>query len=238
MSKFDVIQGHEPHPKSNVLSDIILGGQDGLVNVLGIVLGVSAATTSLTILYVAALAAAGAETISMAAVAYTSTRARRRIYLSELEREKREMEEVPKMEREEVRVVFKDWGYKGKELEHATDMIVKNPKAWLEFMMAHELHLAPVEKSQPLRSFAVVGAATVIGSIIPLLPYVFISSTPAAGIVPSVIISGVVLFLIGLYEARLTAGRWWSNGLQLMIIGLVAGLAGYLIGHFVGAAPI
>ncbi len=93
----------EQHSRRNVLSDFILGCQDGLVNVLGIILGISAATRDMRLIFVATLAALGAESISMAAVAYTSTSARRRLYLSEVEREKREMRDVPDLEKNEVR---------------------------------------------------------------------------------------------------------------------------------------
>ena len=66
------------------LRDIILGMQDGLVNVLGIVLGVGAATNDQRLILISALAATFAESISMAAVAYTSTEASLKEYLSEL----------------------------------------------------------------------------------------------------------------------------------------------------------
>ncbi len=46
-----------PHPKPTVLSDFILGSQDGIVNVLGIILGLSAATRDVRIILVATLAA-------------------------------------------------------------------------------------------------------------------------------------------------------------------------------------
>ncbi len=73
----------EFHSHGSKLSDFILGSQDGLVNVLGIILGVSVATTDVRIIFVAGLAALGAESISMGAVAYTSTLARRKYYLNE-----------------------------------------------------------------------------------------------------------------------------------------------------------
>ena len=34
---------HDPHRTNSRLSEVILGGQDGLVNVLGVILGVAAA---------------------------------------------------------------------------------------------------------------------------------------------------------------------------------------------------
>src|SRR2546425_8323429 len=89
------------HPKPTVLSDFILGSQDGIVNVLGIILGLSAATRDVRIILVATLAALGAESIAMGAVAYTSTRARRRLYLSQAVQERREMKEIPQTERDE-----------------------------------------------------------------------------------------------------------------------------------------
>lgn len=70
----------ERHARPTLLSNFILGSQDGLVNVLGILLGLTAATTDIRLFFVATLAALGAETISMSAVAYTSTSARRQVY--------------------------------------------------------------------------------------------------------------------------------------------------------------
>ncbi len=228
----------EQHSQSTLLSNFILGCQDGLVNVLGIVLGVSAATSDTRIIYIAGLAALAAESISMGAVAYTSTLARRRHYMKEVGRERGEMRDVPKMEREEVRSIFRGWGYKGKRLEAVTDHITSNPKAWLAFMMAHELDLEPVRKSDALNSFWVVGLSTIFGSVIPLIPFIFAGGNIAAGAQASVAISGVALFLIGAYEAKITVGSLWRSGVQMAIIGLTSGLAGYLIGRLLGSAPI
>ena len=225
----------EAHPHPTLLSDFILGSQDGLVNILGILLGLTAANASPQIILVAVLAALSAETISMAAVAYTSTTARRRLYQSELERERVEMKEVPQTERAEVRAVFKDWGYTGDELERMTDGICNNPKAWLEFMMAHELKLAPVAEHQARNSFLVVGGATVVGSAIPILPYLVPGLSLDAALIGSVVVSAIALALIGLYEARITNGRPFRNAGQMVLIGLAAGFAGFLVGHFLGA---
>src|SRR5579863_9734198 len=101
----------EKHAHSGLLSNFILGSQDGLVNVLGILLGLTAATSDVRLIFVAALAALGAESISMGAVAYTSTLARRKQYLKEVDREQGEMKTVPDTERQEVKKVLSDWGY-------------------------------------------------------------------------------------------------------------------------------
>jgi len=228
----------EQHSRRNVLSNFILGSQDGLVNVLGIILGISAATSNIRLVFVATLAALGAESISMAAVAYTSTSARRQLYLREVDREKREMQDVPDIEKDEVRDILKLWGYEGKDLEEMVERIVANPKAWLEFMMSYELGLAPVEESEPRRSFILVGASTVMGSLIPLIPFFFVGEDVITGAIASVVISGITLFIIGWYAAKTTVGSFLRSGLKMAVIGLSAGLIGFLIGHFVGAAPL
>ena len=61
--------------------------------------------------------------------------------------------------------------------------------------------------------------------------YLALGSNLFAGSVLAVISSAVALFATGWYEARITNGIWWRNGLQLAAIGIVGGLAGFAIGH-------
>lgn len=228
----------EKHAHPTFLSDFILGSEDGIVNVLGIILGLAAANSDIRLIIVATLAALGAESIAMAMVAYTSTRSRRRLYLAERQRELREMREVPASEREEVRTILAGWGYSGQDLEELLDRIEANPQAMLELMLAFELRVPHVDVSAPAKSGMLVGVATVIGHGIPLVPFLFVGSNVFLGATLAVLVSGIALFGIGWYEARTTMGAWWKNGLQLAAIGLAAGVAGYLIGWLVGGAHL
>src|SRR5512133_3248821 len=108
---------HDPHRHESRLSDIILGGQDGLVNVLGVILGVAAATSDPRVVIVAGLAATFAESVSMGAVAYTATLADADYYDSERERELRHIQQAPHLEREEVRQIYSQKGFKGELLD-------------------------------------------------------------------------------------------------------------------------
>src|SRR5512147_3151478 len=101
----------DPHRQASALSDIILGGQDGLVNVLGVILGVAAATSDPRIVLVAGLAATFAESVSMGAVAYTSTLADADYYESEKTREYRHLLQSPNVEREEIREIYRQKGF-------------------------------------------------------------------------------------------------------------------------------
>lgn len=219
---------HEKHGHVNWLRDVILGGQDGLVNVLGVVLGVSAASGDSRILIAASLAAAFAESVSMAAVAYTSSLAAKDYYQKELEREKEEIKSKPELEKEEIREIYRQKGFSGDLLEKIVSRITSDPTIWLKTMMREELKLEEVNTPAILRTSMVVGVAALTTSLIPITPFFFLSHNTA--LLTSLVASGVVLFAIGVYEATTFVGYWLKNGMQMMFIGLGAALIGFLIG--------
>ncbi len=219
---------HVEAHRGNRLSDVILGGQDGLMNVLGVILGVAAASHDTRIVLAAGLAAVFAESISMGAVAYTSKVAERDFYFSELEREKREMKEVPEVEREEIRQIYREKGFKGKLLEEIVQVITSDDKIWLETMMSEELKLNPVEKKRPYSAAAIVFFSTIVGSFIPIMPFFFLPIQTSIWVALG--ISAFALFIVGVVKAKLTVGKWGRSGLQMMVIGIVSALAGYGVG--------
>jgi len=231
------VDRNEARPHPTRLSDFVLGSQDGIVNVLGIILGLAAAVNDSRIILIATLAALGAESIAMSAVAYSSTLTRRRLYLSQRQQELREMRETPAEEREDIRRILTGWGYEGPDREELVERLCRNPKAMLELMMSFELRLTPVEESAPRESGLLVGGATVFGHLIPLVPFFFVGNDILLGAAMSILFSAVALFGTGWYEARVTQGIWYRNGLQMVSIGLAGGLAGYLIGRAIGGFP-
>jgi len=169
------------HRNSAIIRDVILGGQDGLVNVLGIVLAVATATHSRYIILIAGLAATFAESISMAAVAYTSGKA-------------------------------------GKEFYHKRrDRIAE-------------------EFEHPLRDAFIVGVSAIIGSLIPLIPYLL--GVVSGAITITLIISTLTLFTAGIVKAKYTGVNPLKSGIELALIGMAAALTGFLIGLALGALPI
>jgi vacuolar iron transporter family protein len=218
----------DPHRRASSLSDIILGGQDGLVNVLGVILGIAAATSDPRIVLVAGLAATFAESISMGAVAYTSTLADSALYESEKTREYRHIKRAPKVEQQEIREIYQQKGFKGAFLDRIVDTIIANEDVWVAVMMTEEHQLSPVNRKQALRSAVVVGISAIVGSLIPLIPFVIFPIS--IGIPASILISALVLFAVGAYKARVTVGHPARSGFEMAIIGTVSALAGYAIG--------
>ncbi len=216
------------------LRDIILGGQDGLVNVLGVILAVAIATQDSKIIIIAGLAATFAESVSMAAVAYTSSKAVNDYYKGQLEKEKQEMKEVPEIERREIYNIYRRKGFSGQILSSIVRKITSNKKLWLKTMMEEELHLYPDEYESPGRDAAIVGFSAVIGSLVPLLAFFFVGVQ--AGIILSLIFSVIVLFVTGAIKNHITIGNPVRGGIEMAAIGMTAALVGYAIGAVLGVA--
>ncbi|HSB02562.1 MAG TPA: VIT1/CCC1 transporter family protein [Anaerolineales bacterium] len=218
----------DPHRHESRLADVILGGQDGLVNTLGVILGVAAATQDARIVIAAGLAATFAESISMGAVAYTSTLANDDLYLSEREREYRHIHLAPEVEIEEIRDIYYKKGFEGETLDKIVEVITSNPDVWVNVMMSEEFQMAPPEKTSALRTALVVGFSALAGSLIPLFPFFFWRIGLSIGL--AIVIAALTLFIVGIYKARVTVGKPLRSGVQMAVIGTISALAGYVVG--------
>jgi vacuolar iron transporter family protein len=219
---------HDPHHGEFRLSDVILGGQDGLVNVLGVILGVAAATSDARIVIAAGMAATFAESISMGAVAYTSKLAEHDLYHSEREREHRHIHLAPDVETEEIRDIYRNKGFEGETLEKIVNVITSNPDIWVDVMMSEEFRMSVPEKSKAFRSALLVGFSALVGSLIPLFPFFFLHVSLSIWI--SILIAALTLFSVGVYKARVTVGKPFRSGLEMAIIGTLSAMAGYVVG--------
>jgi predicted membrane protein (TIGR00267 family) len=91
-----------------------------------------------------------------------------------------------------------------------------------------------VQSRDILRTAVVVGIATLIGHLIPLLPFLFLSRTPA--LVLAIVLSAVALFGVGAYTAVSLVGDWRKSGLKFLAIGLGAAAIGLLVGRLFNSA--
>jgi VIT1/CCC1 family predicted Fe2+/Mn2+ transporter len=212
--------------------NFVLGGQDGVVNVFGLVMGVAAGTNDTKSILIAGMACAVAESISMAAVAYTSTKTAKRYYDSERERELRYIRDEPQVERREVRDIYERKGFRGPLLSSIVRHITSDKRLWADTMMADELQLSKTGVENPGRSALIVGTAALFGSLIPVIPFFLL--TPSEALLPVAVICTTVLFAAGALGAKITVGKWWKNGLEMAGIGMAAAITGYLIGWWLG----
>ena len=92
-------------------------------------------------------------------------------------------------------------------------------------MMDEELHLQPVQTGAILRSAVVITIATLIGHLIPLVPFVLART---AGPGHGHRAQRRVLFGVGVYSAVTLVGDWRTSGLNMVVIGLGAAAIGFL----------
>jgi VIT1/CCC1 family predicted Fe2+/Mn2+ transporter len=149
-------------------------------------------------------------------------------YESEREREYRHILQMPHLERDEVRSIYYEKGFRSDMLENIVDTITASPDIWVAVMMAEEHRLTPVDRTHALRSALIVGVSAVVGSLIPLVPFAMLPVTTSIWV--SIWVTALVLFAVGAYKARTTVGRPWKSGLEMAVIGTVSALVGYAVG--------
>jgi len=101
--------------------------------------------------------------------------------------------------------------------------------------MAEEHQLTPVDRKQAWKAALVVGVSAIIGSLIPLIPFMFFDI--ATSMWTSVILTALVLFGVGFYKARVTVGRPARSGLEMALIGTLSALVGYAVGALLKVPP-
>lgn len=225
---------HSHAGRTDWLRDVILGGQDGLVNILGVILGVISGGGGRTVLLATGFAAAITESISMGAVGYTSTVADRDYYAAQRTVEEKAVVDDIDLECEEITDLYRSKGFSGQLLDQVVMTITANREKWVGTILEEERHLQPVENSDVLRSSVVITVATLIGHLIPLLPFVFFGRTLA--LVLALALSALVLFGVGAYQALTRVGTWWKQGPRMVLIGLGAAALGFAIGRIFRAS--
>ena len=212
-----------------LVRDVILGGQDGLVNVLGLVLGMAAATSDTRLVITAGLAAMFAEGIAMAGVAFTASGAERDASRDTRLRLDRERASRAAVRGEASLAELRRQGADPATLAIVTEAVAAEREALEDEITALGQAVAPMRETRPFRSALVVGAATVAGSAVPIAPFLVLPVDVAAW--AALAAAGLVLVVAGVQRARLTGGNPTRAAAEMLAIGVVSALAGYMIGQ-------
>jgi VIT1/CCC1 family predicted Fe2+/Mn2+ transporter len=210
------------------LRDVILGGQDGLVNVLGLVLGMAAATGDSRVIVTAGAAAMMAESIAMAGVAFTATGAegawarQRGAHLLDRMRHRSLAQARAR------RATLESAGWPDDRIAAVERLLDEERAAWGADVAAMHAELAPVRETRPAAAALTVGAATLAGSAIPLAPFLLLPVPVAAPV--ALALGGIVLAIAGVMRARAVGSSPTRASLEMVGIGLMSALAGYVIG--------
>ena len=116
--------------------------------------------------------------------------------------------------------------------EEVARQLGRNPEAALEVHAREELGLAPGELPNPWVAAGSSFLAFALGALIPLLPYMFGAQT----LLISAVLSVIGLFLAGVLVSRVTARSWWFSGTRQLVVGVLAALVTFGVGHLVGTS--
>ncbi|MBA3905958.1 MAG: VIT family protein [Pseudonocardiales bacterium] len=210
----------------------MLGANDGIVSVAGLLVGVAGVTTARAPLFTAGIAGLVAGAVSMALGEYVSVSSQRDSEVAQLDTEERELREDADLEFAELVAI-----YEAKGLRPETAQTVARELTDHDALAAHidaELHLDPEDLTNPWHAAGASALAFTLGALLPLLAILL---PPQAWRVPVCV--AVVLLALGIAGwtgARIGGGRR-SVAVARVVIGGGLGLAiTYLIGHLFGAA--
>ena len=229
----------EPHddsvrPKLNWLRAAVLGANDGIVSVAGLVMGVAGATSDRHTIFVAGIAGLVAGALSMAAGEYVSVSTQRDTEKALLEKERRELEEEPEEELAELAHLYQDKGLTPElALEVAHQLTAHDP------LRAHaeaELGIDPDDLTNPWHAAWASMLAFTVGALLPLLT---ITLVPAGGRVAATVVAvGLALALTGWASAQTGDAARTPAVVRNVGGGLLAMVVTYAIGHVVGGIGV
>jgi VIT1/CCC1 family predicted Fe2+/Mn2+ transporter len=215
-----------------VVRDIIIGMSDGLTVPFALAAGLAGAISQSSIVITGGLSEIAAGAISMGLGGYLAAQSEADTYQAELQRERREVREVPHLETEEVREILASYGLQGETLKATVQGIVSNPNTWVRFMMREELGLEKPDPKRATTSAITIGGSYIAGGVVPLAPYAF-SSSVQTGFFWSIVTTCVALFIFGAVKGKFTSVPPLKSALQTLIVGSIAATAAYGLARLV-----
>ena len=225
------LESHYIH-RSNWLRAAVLGANDGIISISSLAIGITAANSSRDAILLATLAGLVAGALSMAAGEYVSVSSQTDIERSDIEREKKELEEMPE---EELRILAEIYERRG--LKKETAAIVAKELTKVDALGAHvrdELGITELTQANPIQAALASGAAFTAGGFLPLLVALLVPLHQMEIALYGVTI--LALTFLGAVAAR-TGGSSIKRGiLRVVIWGTIAMGLSALVGYFFGVS--
>ena len=229
----------EPHrgglaQRLNWLRAGVLGANDGIVSVAAIVVGVAGATTATGPILTAGAAGLVGGAISMALGEYVSVSSQRDSEHALIEKERRELREMPQQEFDELVGLYRQ---KGLTEQTATQVAIELTDH--DALAAHlevELHL---DEDDVVSPWAAAGASALAFTVGAVLPMVAILAPPAGARVWVTFVAVLLaLAITGYLSAWIGGSSRWRAMARVVVGGALALAATYVIGSWLGASGI
>lgn len=191
------LDNHYIH-RSNWLRAAVLGANDGILSTASIAIGIATASDARDPLILATLAGLVAGSLSMAAGEFVSVSSQTDIEQADIERERKELEEMPELELQRLAEIYENRG-----LKKETALTVAKELTEHDVLGAHirdELGINEVSQANPFQAAFASGAAFTFGGALPFLVTLFF---PLSSMEYSIYgITTVSLILLGAISAK------------------------------------
>ena len=223
------LDSHYIH-RSNWLRAAVLGANDGIISISSLAIGVAAASSTREPVVLATVAGLVAGALSMAAGEYVSVSSQTDTEKADIEREKKELEEMPEQELNILAQIYEQRG-----LKPETAIQVAKELTEADALGTHirdELGINEITMANPIQAALASGAAFTVGGILPLLVVLFAPINR----MEYWLYGSTILFLIILGAAASKTGgsNVYKGILRITIWGTIAmglsALVGYLFG--------
>ena len=210
----------------------VLGANDGLLSTTSIVIGVAAASPDRNTIILAALAGMIAGAMSMAAGEYVSVSSQEDTENADILREKRELEEMPEIELQELAKIYEKRGVsKETALQVATELTAHDA---LAAHVRDELGINEISQAKPLQAALASFGSFALGA---LLPFGVSLLAPIKQMVYFQYgFSIVFLMILGAVSARTGGSKIGIAVLRICFWGTVAMGITAFVGHLFGVS--
>jgi VIT1/CCC1 family predicted Fe2+/Mn2+ transporter len=208
--------------------DVIFGANDGLVSILALLAGVYGAATGSHLILISGAAGAVAGAVSMGAGAYVSSKSEQEVTARESRRKGIRGRGTRDEQREELLQFYLAQGFGRGEAEAVAARVTARRDPSGDYPVSEDLGLLSEGSWPPVKAAVLTGLSFAIASLVPILPFAFLSVTPAA--VTAAIASIGALFAVGASKAVFTRKSYVKSGAEMMVIGTLAAAVTYAIG--------
>ncbi len=216
--------------RSNWLRAAVLGANDGIISIASLAIGVAAASSTREPIVLATVAGLVAGALSMAAGEYVSVSSQTDIEKADIEREKRELAEMPEVEMNILAQIYERRGLKKETaMQVAIELTEHNA---LEAHVRDELGINEISQAHPIQAALASGASFTIGGILPLLVVFF---SPIKGL--KYWLYGFTIFflvILGLTSAKTGGANIVKAMLRVAVWGTIAMVLSALVGYLFG----
>ncbi|MBH0009213.1 VIT family protein [Salinibacterium sp. SWN1162] len=230
---------NEPHSgdfagRLNWLRAGVLGANDGIVSVAAIVVGVAGATSAIAPLITAGVAGLVGGAISMALGEYVSVSSQSDSQRALIEKERRELAEMPEEELAELAAIYEAKGISAATAQQVAEELTKH-----DALAAHLEAELGITEHDVVSAWQAAGASALaftVGGVLPLAA-ILIAPEPIRVLATFVAVL-TALVITGALSARVGGNNWVRPTLRIVIGGALALITTFVIGTLLGTSGL